>query len=97
MMADKEILGEWVNISPYDDEGECSICCYVSKKYYNFCPNCGIRMNKTYMSNEEAIRELKILKSKSTTELTENALDRAIHALEQIASVTEGNAGMGGK
>lgn len=97
MMTDKEILGEWVNISPYDDEGECSRCCYVSKKYYNFCPNCGIKMNKIYMSNEEAIRELKILKSKSTTELTENALDYAIHALEQIAPVTEGNADIEGK
>jgi len=85
-MADKEILGEWVNISPYDDEGECSRCCYVSKKYYNFCPNCGVRMTRTHMSNEEVIRELKILKAESTTELTENALDRAIYALEQIAS-----------
>lgn len=39
--------GEWVNTSPYDDKGECSRCCYVSKKYYNFCPNCGADMQKS--------------------------------------------------
>lgn len=33
--------GEWTNTSPYDDKGECSLCCYLSKKYYKFCPNCG--------------------------------------------------------
>lgn len=38
--------GEWINTSPYDDKGECSLCCYVSKKYYNFCPNCGVKMQK---------------------------------------------------
>lgn len=36
--------GEWINTSPYDDKGECSLCCYLSKKYYNFCPNCGADM-----------------------------------------------------
>ena len=36
--------GEWINTSPYDDKGECSLCCYLSKKYYNFCPNCGSDM-----------------------------------------------------
>ena len=34
------------------------------------------------MSNEDAIRELKILKYESTKELTENALELAIKALE---------------
>ena len=37
---------EWVNTSIYDTDGECSYCCYVSKKYYNFCPNCGADMRK---------------------------------------------------
>ena len=36
--------GEWTNTSPYDDKGECSLCCYLSKKYYKFCPNCGAVM-----------------------------------------------------
>lgn len=36
--------GEWINTSPYDIEGECSLCCYLSNKCYNFCPNCGARM-----------------------------------------------------
>jgi len=36
--------GEWTNTSPYDDKGECSLCCYLSKKYYKFCPNCGADM-----------------------------------------------------
>ena len=36
--------GEWVNTSPHDDKGECSYCCSVSNKYYNFCPNCGADM-----------------------------------------------------
>ena len=36
--------GEWTNTSPYDDKGECSLCCYLSKKYYKFCPNCGAKM-----------------------------------------------------
>ena len=36
--------GEWTNTSPYDDKGECSLCCYLSKKYYHFCPNCGADM-----------------------------------------------------
>lgn len=36
--------GEWLNTSPYDDKGECSLCNYLSKKYYNFCPNCGRKM-----------------------------------------------------
>ena len=36
--------GEWINTSPYDDKGECSLCCYLSKKYYKFCPNCGVQM-----------------------------------------------------
>lgn len=38
--------GEWINTSPYDDKGECSLCCYLSKKFYNFCPNCGASMMK---------------------------------------------------
>ena len=46
------------------------------------------------MTNEEAIRELKILKAESTTELTENALDLAIYALEQIAPVIKENASL---
>lgn len=36
--------GEWTNTSPYDDKGECSLCCYLSKKYYKYCPNCGAAM-----------------------------------------------------
>lgn len=36
--------GEWINTSPYDDKGECSLCCYLSKKYYKYCPNCGAGM-----------------------------------------------------
>jgi len=36
--------GEWINTSPYDDKGECSLCCYLSKKYYKFCPYCGSAM-----------------------------------------------------
>lgn len=36
--------GERINTSPYDDKGECSRCCYLSKKYYKFCPNCGAQM-----------------------------------------------------
>lgn len=36
--------GEWTNTSPYDDKGECSLCCYLSKKYYKFCPYCGAAM-----------------------------------------------------
>lgn len=36
--------GKWINTSPYDDKGECSLCCYLSKKYYKFCPNCGAEM-----------------------------------------------------
>lgn len=36
--------GEWINTSPYDDNGECSLCCYLSKKYYKFCPNCSVKM-----------------------------------------------------
>ena len=35
---------EWTNTSPYDDKGECPFCCYLSKKYYKFCPNCGADM-----------------------------------------------------
>ena len=38
------LQGEWINTSPYDTEGECSVCCYLSNKCYNFCPNCGARM-----------------------------------------------------
>ncbi len=60
-MTDKEILGEWVNTSPYDDKGECSRCCYVSKKYYSFCPNCGadMRHEKAGMTNKQAAEILK--------------------------------------
>lgn len=36
--------GEWINTSPYDIKGTCSLCCYLSNKYYNFCPNCGADM-----------------------------------------------------
>lgn len=39
------------------------------------------------MTNEEAVRELKILKAESTTKLTENALDFAIKALTYNAKV----------
>jgi len=38
--------GVWINTSPYDDKGECSLCCYLSKKYYKFCPYCGASMKK---------------------------------------------------
>lgn len=38
--------GKWINTSPYDDTGECSLCCYLSKKFYNFCPNCGAAMKQ---------------------------------------------------
>jgi len=38
--------GEWTNTSPYDDKGECPLCCYLSKKYYKFCPYCGASMKK---------------------------------------------------
>lgn len=38
--------GEWTNISPYDIKGTCSLCCYLSNKCYNFCPNCGADMRK---------------------------------------------------
>ena len=36
--------GEWINTSPYDIDGECSLCCYLSNKCYNYCPNCGAKM-----------------------------------------------------
>ena len=36
--------GKWGNTSPYDSDAECSLCCYLSRKYYNFCPNCGADM-----------------------------------------------------
>ena len=41
------------------------------------------------MTNEDAIRELKILKSESTKELTESALDLAIKALEGKSKLSE--------
>lgn len=41
------------------------------------------------MSNEDAIRELKILKSESTKELTESALELAIKALEVEPKLSE--------
>lgn len=37
-------IGKWINTSQYDDKGECSLCCYLSYRYYNFCPNCGADM-----------------------------------------------------
>ncbi len=40
----KKQQGEWTNTSPYDDKGECPLCCYLSKKYYKFCPQCGADM-----------------------------------------------------
>lgn len=44
LLDDLRPQGEWTNTSPYDDKGECSLCCYLSKKYYKFCPNCGADM-----------------------------------------------------
>ena len=44
--------GEWINTSPNDDKGECSLCCYLSKKYYKFCPNCGTKMRKKEGDNK---------------------------------------------
>lgn len=41
------------------------------------------------MTNEDAIRELKILKSESTKELTESTLDLAIKALEGKSKLSE--------
>ena len=41
---DERPQSEWINTSPYDDKGECPRCCYLSKKYYKFCPNCGAQM-----------------------------------------------------
>lgn len=46
LLDDLRPQGEWLNTSPYDDKGECSLCCYLSKKYYHFCPNCGATMNE---------------------------------------------------
>ena len=42
-VLEEQPQGEWTNTSPYDDKGECPFCCYLSKKYYKFCPNCGKR------------------------------------------------------
>lgn len=42
--VEKRSQGEWTNTSPYDDKGECPFCCYLSKKYYKFCPYCGAKM-----------------------------------------------------
>lgn len=38
--------GEWTNLSPFDENGLCSVCggCYPS--YYRFCPLCGADMRK---------------------------------------------------
>ena len=44
LLDDLRPKGEWINTSPYDIEGECSLCCYLSIKCYNFCPNCGAKM-----------------------------------------------------
>lgn len=35
---------EWLHTHEYDYIGECPKCCYISKKFYNFCPNCGADM-----------------------------------------------------
>lgn len=35
---------EWQQTTDKDDIGICPKCCYQSKKYYNFCPNCGAEM-----------------------------------------------------
>ena len=43
LLDDLRPKGEWINTTPYD-EGECSLCCYLSIKCYNFCPNCGADM-----------------------------------------------------
>lgn len=44
--VEERTQGEWINTSPYDIEGECSKCCYLSNKCYNFCPNCGAMMKR---------------------------------------------------
>lgn len=91
-MVDKEILGEWVNTSPYDDKGECSRCCYVSKKYYSFCPNCGadMRCEKAGMTNKQAAE---ILKAYSYHDIlpqdVKDALEIAIKIVNEVIDETD--------